>query len=50
MDWYCNMDILAIEKALNAVKMLATMAFIINGVLLVLIAYRFTTKQSMRVE
>ena len=43
-------DILVIEKALNAVKMLATMAFFINGVVLAMIAYRFVTRQSMRVE
>jgi hypothetical protein len=44
------MDILLLEKALNTVKTLATLAFIINGLVLVMIAYRFVTKQSMRVE
>lgn len=43
-------DILVIEKALNAVKLLATMAFFINGLVIALIAYRFVTRQSMKVE
>lgn len=43
-------DILVMEKALNAVKMLATLAFFVNGLVLVAIAYRFVTRQSMRVE
>ena len=43
-------DILAMEKALNAVKTLATMAFFINGLVIVLIAYRYVTRQNMRIE
>ena len=43
-------DVLMMEKALNAVKTLATMAFFLYGVVLALIAYRFITKQSMTVE
>lgn len=44
------METLALEKALNAVKMAATLAAILNITVIVAIAYRYVTKQSMRVQ
>jgi cbb3-type cytochrome oxidase subunit 3 len=44
------MDILLLEKALNTAKTLATLAFFINGLVMVAIAYRFVKRQSMRLE
>lgn len=44
------MDILLLEKALNTVKTLATLAFCLNGLVMVAVAYRYVTKQSMRIE
>lgn len=44
------MDILALEKALNMVKTVATMAAFLNVLVVVAIAYKFVTGQSMRVQ
>lgn len=49
-SWWVNMETLALEKALNAVKMAATLAAILNITVIVAIAYRYVTKQSMRVQ
>lgn len=44
------MDILLWEKALNGVKVLATMAGLINALVLVAIVHRFITRQSYEVK
>lgn len=44
------MDILTLEKTLNTIKTIATLAFLINGLVSITITYRYITKQSMKLD
>lgn len=43
-------DILLLEKAFSTIKTIATMAAVINGLVVVTIAYRLFKKQSLEVK